>query len=128
MVKNLTITCVLGLLAVGLGAFGAHSLQESLTFQQMQSFQTAVYYQLFHVLVLLFLNSTSQFSVKEKNRLSLLFFTGILFFSGSIYCIYLTSISIKSIWFITPLGGVSFVLGWFFMGYYFLKKKTKIKK
>lgn len=123
MVKNLTITCLLGLLAVILGAFGTHSLQDTLTFQEIQSFQTAVYYQFFHVLVLLFLNSTSQFSVKEKNRLSVLFFTGILFFSGSIYCIYLTSIPIKTIWFITPLGGVFFILGWFFMGYFLFKKR-----
>lgn len=125
MVKNLTITCLLGLLAIILGAFGTHSLRDTLTFQEIQSFQTAVYYQFFHVLVLLFLNSTPQFSVKEKNRLSFLFFTGILFFSGSIYCSYLTSISMKNIWFITPLGGVFFILGWFFMGYYFFKKTRK---
>ena len=125
MVKNLTITCLLGLLAVILGAFGTHSLQDTLTFQEIQSFQTAVYYQLFHVLVLLFLNSTPQFSAKEKNRLSVLFFTGILFFSGSIYCSYLTSVSMKSIWFITPLVGVFFILGWFFMGYFLFKKRRK---
>ncbi len=123
MFKNLIITCFFGLTAVILGAFGAHSLKESLTPEQLLSFETAVRYQMYHAIVLLFVNSFHHFSIKQKNTVSLLFFIGILLFSGSIYCIQLTSISAKSIWFITPLGGLFFIIGWISMIVIFVKKK-----
>lgn len=123
MFKNLIITCFFGLTAVILGAFGAHALKESLTPEQLLSFETAVRYQMYHAIVLLFVNSFHHFSIKQKNTVSLLFFIGILLFSGSIYCIQLTSISAKSIWFITPLGGLFFIIGWISMIVIFVKKK-----
>jgi len=46
-----------------------------------------------------------------------------LFFSGSIYLIYLAKVPAKSIWFITPLGGLTFMAGWFLLAYYFFKSK-----
>lgn len=125
MFKNLIITCFLGLLAVILGAFGAHALKESLSIEQLQSFETAVRYQMYHVLVLLFVNLFKDFSEKQKRIISYIFFLGIFFFSGSIYLIQLTSITAKSIWFITPLGGLFFVVGWFLMILYFLKGEFK---
>lgn len=122
MYKNLIITCVLGLLAVILGAFGAHALKEILTPSQLLSFETAVRYQMYHAIVLLFVNIFDEFSQKQKNTISYIFFFGILFFSGSIYLIQLTSISAKSIWFVTPLGGLFFIIGWGSMIVIFLKK------
>ena len=122
MYKNLTITSFLGLLAVVLGAFGAHALREKLTPEAFQSFETAVKYQMFHVLVLLFINTFKDFSEKFKAQVSLLFFIGILFFSGSIYLIHIGGVSVKSIWFITPLGGVFFIVGWFLLFIKFIKK------
>ena len=84
MFKNLIITCFLGMLAIILGAFGAHALKEVLTLEQLSSFETAVRYQMFHVLVLLFINTYDGFSEVQKNITSWLFIFGILFFSGSI--------------------------------------------
>lgn len=128
MFKNLIITCFLGMLAIILGAFGAHALKESLTLDQLASFETAVRYQMYHVLVLLFVNIYDGFSIKQKNSISYIFFLGILFFSGSIYLIQLTSITAKSIWFVTPLGGLFFVIGWFSMITIFVKKVSKLAK
>lgn len=122
MFKNLIITCFLGLSAVILGAFGAHALKEVLTTDQLLSFETAVRYQMYHAIVLLFVNIYDGFSVKQKNTISYLFFLGILFFSGSIYVIQLTKISAKTIWFITPLGGLFFIIGWMSMIIIFVKK------
>jgi uncharacterized membrane protein YgdD (TMEM256/DUF423 family) len=122
MFKNLIITGFLGMFAIILGAFGAHALKEVLTSDQLLSFETAVRYQMYHVLVLLFVNTYEGFTKKQKNRISYLFFLGILFFSGSIYAIQLTSITAKSIWFITPLGGLFFIIGWFSMIMIFVKK------
>jgi uncharacterized membrane protein YgdD (TMEM256/DUF423 family) len=122
MFKNFIITCFLGMLGIILGAFGAHALKEVLTSEELVSFNTAVRYQMYHVIVLLFVNGYAAFSIKQKNTISWLFFSGIFFFSGSIYTIQLTAVTAKSIWFITPLGGLFFILGWVFMFVTFFKK------
>ena len=129
MFKNFVITCFLGMLGIILGAFGAHALKEVLTSEELVSFNTGVRYQMYHVIVLLFVNMYTGFSTKQKNTISWLFFFGIFFFSGSIYAIQLTEITAKSLWFITPLGGLFFILGWAFMCIRFLSKmRKKIKK
>jgi len=119
---NLGITSTLGALTIVLGAFGAHALQETLGVNELKSFETAVRYQMYHVIVLLFINSYGEFSVKTKNIVSYLFFAGILFFSGSIYAITL-GVNPKNIWFITPLGGLFFILGWLKMGISYFRKE-----
>ena len=122
MNKNLSITALLGVIAIVLGAFAAHSLKESLSTEAMESLTTGIRYQMYHVIVLLFVNTYSGFSDRFKNRVSLFLFLGILFFSGSIYAIYLLGVPAKSIWFVTPLGGLLFIIGWLLMFIFFLKK------
>jgi uncharacterized membrane protein YgdD (TMEM256/DUF423 family) len=122
MFKNMLITCFLGMFTIILGAFGAHALKETLTVEALSSFETAIRYQMYHVITLLFVNLYEGFSPKQKNSISTIFFVGIFLFSGSIYSIQLTSISAKSIWFITPLGGVFLILGWASMIVIFAKK------
>jgi len=121
MNKNLSITAFLGFIAVALGAFGAHALKEKLGVEVMKTFETGVRYQMYHVMVLLFVNSYANFSSKIKNRISLLFFIGIFFFSGSLYAITAGGISATKIWFITPLGGLFLIIGWLSLLYYSLK-------
>ena len=125
MNKNLTITSIIGAITIILGAFGAHALAKTLTIEGMNSFEIAVRYQMYHVIVLLFVNTYQGFNDKQKNRISNLFFLGILFFSGSIYAIQLLGVSAKSIWFITPLGGLFFMLGWLFMVIAFAKRNQQ---
>jgi len=122
MNKNLTLTALLGALTIVLGAFGAHALQETLDASALKSFETAVRYQMYHVIVLLFLNTYSKFGQRDKNWLTTIFILGMVFFSGSIYAITM-GIPAKSIWFVTPLGGVFFIFGWLKMGWLFLKNK-----
>ncbi len=122
MNKNLALTSLLGALTIVLGAFGAHALQELLTINELKSFETAVRYQMYHVIVLLIVNTYSKFTSKTKNTISYLFFTGILFFSGSIYAITF-GVEAKSIWFVTPLGGLFFILGWLKMVFSYFKKE-----
>lgn len=122
MNKNLSITAFLGITAIILGAFASHSLKEKLTPDAMSSIETAIRYQMYHVLVLLFVNTYQDFSAKLKRTASLFFFLGILFFSGSIYAIYLLGVSAKSIWFITPLGGLLFIIGWLLLFLFFIRK------
>lgn len=125
MYKNLTIIGLLGVLAIALGAFGAHALKEVLTPEELASFETGVRYQMYHVIVLLFVTIFEGFTTAQKNTICLVFMLGILLFSGSIYAIHLTSINAKQIWFVTPLGGVTLLLGWILMIIIFLKKVVK---
>ena len=122
MNKNLSITAFLGITAIILGAFASHSLKEKLSTEAMASLETAIRYQMYHVLVLLFVNTYQEFSNRFKQRVSTLFFLGIFFFSGSIYTIYLFGVSAKSIWFVTPVGGLLFVLGWLLLFVFFIQK------
>ena len=115
MHKNSTITSVLGMFTIVLGAFGAHALKETFTIDQLSSFETAIRYQMYHVLVLLFVNTYRGFSDRKRKQISRLFFAGILLFSGSIYVIQLTAVTAKSIWFVTPLGGLLLLVGWLLM-------------
>ncbi|AOW20522.1 DUF423 domain-containing protein [Urechidicola croceus] len=121
--KNLTLTSILGALTIVLGAFGAHTLKEKLGVNEFQNFETGVRYQMYHVIVLLIINMYSNFSAKTKNGVSALFFLGILFFSGSLYAISAGGVSPKNIWFITPIGGLFFILGWIKLSISFLKMK-----
>ena len=125
MFKNLIITSLLGILTIILGAFGAHALKDSLSTEQLLSFETAVRYQMYHVIVLLIVNGFNFLTNKQKNRVSYFFFAGILFFSGSIYLIQLGKVAAKTIWFITPLGGLFFIVGWSFLALFFIKKSRK---
>jgi len=122
MKNNLALTAILGILTVILGAFGSHVFAKTLSPEALKSFETGITYQLFHIPVLLFINSYSTFSNKTKRNASLFFFLGILFFSGSIYLITLTQVSAKRIWFITPLGGLLLISGWTYLLIKFLKK------
>jgi len=121
--KNLTLAAILGAVAVVLGAFGAHALKDKLGVDDLKTFETGVRYQIIHVLVLLVVNMYVDFSQKIKNTISLFFFLGILFFSGSLYAITILQIDPKNIWFMTPLGGLFFIIGWVKLSISFFKAK-----
>ena len=121
--KNLTLASILGMLAIIFGAFGAHALKEKLGVDDLKTFETGVRYQIIHVIVLLLVNMYADFSQKVKNTISLFFFIGIFFFSGSLYAITALQIDPKNIWFVTPLGGLFFILGWVKLSISFFKAK-----
>lgn len=120
--KILIITALLGGLAVALGAFGAHGLKEILG-DQIKNWETAVKYQIFHVLAIFVVQNLSLLSDKFKTAIGILFVVGILFFSGSLYTISIGLIAAKYIWFVTPLGGLSFITGWLALTVGLIKKK-----
>ena len=127
MNRNILITAlILGLLAVILGAFGAHGLKEIIDESAIKSFETGVRYQMYHGLLLLFIGSTNMLSSKTKKRTLLLVIFGIIFFSVSIYLLsanVITSFDFKSIGFITPIGGLLLIISWLLVLIDVLKKK-----
>lgn len=121
--RFLFIGAIFGCLAVVLGAFGAHALKEVLTTAQLNSFETAVRYQMYHALLLLFINSHSGFPKKIQKNCSLLISIGVLLFSGSIYAITVGSIPAKFIWFVTPLGGLLLIMSWLLLAFSLFRAK-----
>lgn len=116
------ITSFLGALGVVLGALGAHALKEKLGIDGLKNFETGVKYHMIHVLAILIVQLLPNLQLSEKNWISVFYLLGILFFSGSLYVITTDLIPAKSIWFITPLGGLFYIIGWLLMTWYFIKK------
>jgi len=116
MNKRILISAaILAIIAIVLGAFGAHKLKELLPEQSLNSFETGVRYQMYHVFLLLFLGFFSEISESVKKKVYRLTMVGVLFFSGSIYVLStssITSIDISTIGIITPIGGVLLIIAW----------------
>lgn len=123
-------------LSVILGAFGAHALKSMVHEEKLQIFETGVRYQFMHAIALITLAiycHQQQLSILEQKWIGLsahFFIVGTLFFSGSLYFLTLLSATnhplIPFIGPITPLGGLCFILGWYFwLRVVYLKKVDK---
>jgi uncharacterized membrane protein YgdD (TMEM256/DUF423 family) len=100
-----------GLLAVVVGAFGAHALKERLSAQTIATFEIAVRYQMYHALGLIGVAwASSQWSSQLIAIAGWLFVAGIVIFSGSLYILALSGI--RWLGAITPIGGLAFIVGW----------------
>ena len=113
--KILSTATILGMIAIILGAFGAHALKKVLSVEQLVTFETGVRYQMYHALFLLFIGLMKNISLKAKKTIYFLVLFGILLFSGSIYLLAtndLTSFDFKVIGFITPIGGLLLIVAW----------------
>lgn len=125
--KFLKTAAVLGALSVILGAFGAHALKQLISDKNLQTFETGVRYQFYHVIALfitgiLYKDFTNNY-LKWAGRS---FCLGILLFSGSLYFlsfIELTDMTgLKWVGAITPLGGVCFIIAWLLLALGISKK------
>lgn len=124
--KIMLTALILGVLAIILGAFGAHGLKKFLSIDQLNSFETGVRYQMYHALFLLFVAQTNYITDKQKLIVFLLTLLGILLFSGSIYLLATTSITnikTKFLGPITPFGGLLLISSWFYLFYCIITKK-----
>jgi uncharacterized membrane protein YgdD (TMEM256/DUF423 family) len=108
----LLLGSVNGLLAVALGAFGAHVLKDRLSSDMLAVFQTGVQYQMYHALALILVAVLSRqiTQIAAFGWSGWLFLVGIILFSGSLYALSLSGIKILGA--ITPLGGLAFLAGW----------------
>jgi len=115
--RLIIIASVFGILAVILGAFGAHALKSQLDPAGLEVWKTAVSYHFYHTLALLFVSILPASNSKVVNMAAWFFSLGILFFSGSLYLISTKEIlNIKQLSVLgplTPIGGLFFILGWF---------------
>lgn len=113
--KIVILASIFGLLAVALGAFGAHGLKKVIDSNALITWEKAVQYQFYHVFALLFLSVVSKHNPSLISLSALFFVLGICLFSGSLYVLAtknLHQISTRFIGPITPIGGLLFILGW----------------
>jgi uncharacterized membrane protein YgdD (TMEM256/DUF423 family) len=115
----LRIAAVLGFAAVALGAFGAHGLKELLARNNTAAiWEKAVLYHFIHA-IMLFILATRQ---PLQSGPWFCFLLGIVLFSGSLYLLAFTNV--RWLGAVTPLGGVSFLVGWLWLAICVYPKST----
>jgi uncharacterized membrane protein YgdD (TMEM256/DUF423 family) len=113
---------IAGFLAVALGAFGAHGLQGRLSPAQLETFETAVRYQMYHALALLLVAALAGRGGVQGGALAGWGFTvGIVLFSGSLYLMLATGQ--RWLGAVTPIGGVAFLIGWAALTWSFIQAR-----
>ncbi len=105
------IGALAGFTGVSLGAFGAHALRTRLSPEMLAVFETGVRYQMYHafavLLVALVLARMGGWLIALAGWL---FTAGIVLFSGSLYLLAFTGVTVLGA--ITPIGGLAFLAGW----------------
>ncbi|ADQ78491.1 protein of unknown function DUF423 [Paludibacter propionicigenes WB4] len=119
--KQIFVTAAIsGMLAVALGAFGAHIIKKMITPDMLEVYKTGVQYHFYHTFallatgILLYLQPS-----KSLKTAAYLFMAGIVLFSGSLYALAITGI--KALGIITPFGGVAWLIAWLLLAIHFGK-------
>ena len=107
----LLIAAVNGGLAVVCGAFAAHGLQGRIDAEALGVFETGARYHMYHALAI----GLAAFAMRDAAAgaaatACAFFLVGILLFSGSLYL--MAGLGWSRLGFVTPLGGVSLLIGW----------------
>ena len=111
MKTMLKIATISGMLAVILGAFGAHVLKGIIDPEMLEVYKTGVQYQFYHTFALFVTAILMKFSETKVLKWSAYFFVvGLILFSGSLYLLAVTGIKILGI--ITPFGGMTWIAAW----------------
>ena len=128
--KYLKIATISMIIAIVLGAMGAHYLKETLELpaDKLDSWKTGVLYQLIHSLsVFVVILLATVFKIEKVGAIINFFFIGMLLFSGSIYLLTLNYVwqidALRFLGPITPIGGLLFISGWVLL-FFRLKKIT----
>jgi uncharacterized membrane protein YgdD (TMEM256/DUF423 family) len=108
----LLVAAINGFLAVAAGAFAAHGLQGKLDAHGLSAFETGARYHMYHALAigLAALAARNAAAASTANVASAFFLAGIVLFSGSLYLLALTGT--RALGFVTPFGGLAFLVGW----------------
>jgi uncharacterized membrane protein YgdD (TMEM256/DUF423 family) len=128
MKRKIVLTgAFIGMLAIILGAFGAHLLKKWLSVEQLNTFEVGVRYQMYHAFFLFFLSTRKDIAEKTLKTIYNLAVAGVVLFSGSIYLLVTNEYTVfdsKIIVFATPLGGFLLILAWLMLFATILRKKS----
>ena len=108
----LRVACISGALAVILGAFGAHGLENRLSAEMLDTYETGVKYHFYHAIATLALaaGSANLWQSAWTKRACWSWTAGTVVFSGSLYVLTITDL--RWLGAITPIGGVAMIVGW----------------
>ena len=107
----LLVGALAGFLGVALGAFGAHGLRARLPPEMLDVFETGVRYQMYHAFAILIVAlAAARLDGWLIRAAGWSFAVGIVLFSGSLYLLALSRITMLGA--ITPIGGLAFLAGW----------------
>jgi uncharacterized membrane protein YgdD (TMEM256/DUF423 family) len=128
----IAIGAILAAIGVGLGAFGSHVLKDALTHlgysgddlvRRMAIWETAVRYQMFHSLALVFTGLALEHRDTRAWRFApWAFLVGIVLFSGSLKVLAFAGPQWNWLGAIVPIGGASMIAGWVTIAICALKK------
>jgi uncharacterized membrane protein YgdD (TMEM256/DUF423 family) len=112
MERILRFSTILLALGVAAGAFGAHGLKAILSETDMDIWEKAVHYQLFHALAVLMIGAFSDrfIALPRAKLLGTLMIVATCIFSGSLYLLVL--LNQRWLGAVTPIGGLGFIIGW----------------
>jgi uncharacterized membrane protein YgdD (TMEM256/DUF423 family) len=108
---------ICGFTGVLAGAFGAHGLKDTLG-ERLPTFETAVHYHLFHAVALLCVAIIAGMMMPASRAVRAagwMFILGIILFSGSLYGLAL--LNERTLGWITPFGGLAFMIGWLLLAW-----------
>lgn len=128
MKRRIVLTgAFIGMLAIILGAFGAHLLKKYLSVDQLNTFEVGIRYQMYHALFLLFLSTQKDIAEKTLKTIYNFVVAGVILFSGSIYVLATKDYTLfesKIIVFATPVGGFLLIIAWTLLFFTILKRKS----
>lgn len=128
MKRRIVLTgAFIGMLAIILGAFGAHLLKKYLSVEELNTFEVGVRYQMYHAFFLFFVSTRKDISEKTLKTIYNLVVAGVVLFSGSIYLLStknFTLFDFKFIGFATPLGGMLLIIAWLTLFVTILRQKS----
>ena len=110
----------LAAIAVSLGAFGAHALKARLSPADLATFEIGARYQMYHALALFIVAwAVTRWPSNLLNASGWLFILGTTIFSGSLYLLAISGQ--RWLGAVTPLGGLSLIIGWAMLAYGILR-------
>jgi uncharacterized membrane protein YgdD (TMEM256/DUF423 family) len=120
----LTAGAISGVLAVLLGAFGAHLLKQMISPEMLDIYKTGIQYQFYHTFALLTAGILMNFKPSKSLEWSgYLFIAGTTVFSGFLYLLAITGI--KALGMVVPIGGLTLVAGWICLLVHVLKIRVR---
>lgn len=112
----LVIGALFGMLAVVVGAFGAHVVEDRISSDDFDTYRTATLYHIAHALALLATAFVAErYGGRATRRAGWCFVAGIILFSGSLYLV--ATVGPDLLGAIAPLGGLAFIAGWASLGW-----------
>lgn len=131
--RMIVTAAICGGLSVAIGAFGAHGLESHLSQnggdlelikRRLSQFDTGARYHLIHAVAMLTVAGLPLDSSKLFRWVARLFLIGIVLFSGSLYLLVVTGQT--KLGMITPLGGLSWIIGWFLLAFVALRNRSPV--